>query len=135
MAPDADKLRQRKTATNHAALESLALNVLEGEVLRGNDVDEQSTETMATSRNIATIDQLYGHEVCIDGIIYDLTNFQHPGGDTIKMFGGNDVTVQYRMIHPYHTAHHLNKLTRVGKVLKYQPEYVLLYYRFCPLAR
>jgi hypothetical protein len=46
---------------------------------------------------------LQGHEVCIDGVVYDLRGFDHPGGGTIGLFGGNDVSVQYRMIHPHHT--------------------------------
>lgn len=40
------------------------------------------------------------------------------------LFGGNDVTVQYKMIHPYHTQHHLEKMKKVGKVSDYNVEYV-----------
>lgn len=55
-------------------------------------------------------------EISICGTIYDLTSFPHPGGNVIQFFGGNDVTVQYKMIHPYHTDKHLEKMRAVGKV-------------------
>jgi fatty acid desaturase (delta-4 desaturase) len=54
-------------------------------------------------------------EISISGTIYDLTDFVHPGGEVIKFFGGNDVTVQYKMIHPYHTEKHLEKMRAVGR--------------------
>ena len=41
---------------------------------------------------------LKGHEIAVDGIVYDISDFKHPGGDAIKMFGGNDVSVQYRCV-------------------------------------
>lgn len=44
-----------------------------------------------------TIESLSGDEVAIDGIVYTLNDFNHPGGDQIKLFGGNDVTVQYKV--------------------------------------
>jgi fatty acid desaturase (delta-4 desaturase) len=94
MAPDADKLRQRKTQ----------------EV----DVATQPTD------KISTLKGLGGTEVVIDGLVYDIADFNHPGGESILLFGGNDVTVQYKMIHPYHTAKHLEKMKHVGKV----PDYV-----------
>ena len=105
MAPDADKLRQRKAVT----------------------VDE----TQATTKVIRTLTNLKPNEVCIDGVVYDLTNFEHPGGDSIHLFGGNDVTVQYKMIHPYHTDKHLEKMKRVGKVADYSSEYVARVLRMC----
>ena len=40
----------------------------------------------------------------------------HPGGDSVLLFGGNDVTVQYKMIHPYHTSKHLEKMAVMGKI-------------------
>jgi fatty acid desaturase (delta-4 desaturase) len=92
MGPDANKLRQRKTADN-----------------------DRATVTTQTER-IASLSSLKGNEVCIDGIIYNVDNFDHPGGDAILIFGGNDVTIQYKMIHPYHTDKHLEKMKRVGKV-------------------
>jgi len=73
------------------------------------------------SRNVKN---LKSTEVVIDGIIYDLSGFQHPGGDSVMIFGGNDVTVQYKMIHPYHTAKHLEKLKAVGKVTDGRNDYV-----------
>ena len=79
---------------------------------------EQST----SSERICNMDKLKSTEVCIDGVIYDLTDFYHPGGESINVFGGNDVTVQYKMIHPYHTEKHLAKMKRVGKVADYAPE-------------
>ena len=97
MAPDADTIRQRRATANEA---------------------EQST----ASERICSMDKLKSTEVCIDGVIYDLTNFYHPGGESINVFGGNDVTVQYKMIHPYHTEKHLAKMKRVGKVADYAPE-------------
>lgn len=100
MAPDADALRQRR---------------------QGSKVD--SAEQSTAPERICSLDNLKPSELCIDGIIYDLTNFQHPGGESIGVFGGNDATVQYKMIHPYHTEKHLQKMKRVGKVADYVPEY------------
>jgi len=59
---------------------------------------------------------LRGTEVVIDSVIYDLDGFDHPGGSSILIFGGNDVTVQYKMIHPFHTSKHLEKMRMVGQV-------------------
>ena len=98
MAPDADTLRQRKSAAPSAA--------------------EQST----APERICSLSHLKPDEVCIDGVIYDLNSFDHPGGVSIQIFGGNDVTVQYKMIHPYHTEKHLAKMKRVGKVADYVAE-------------
>lgn len=100
MPPDANKLRQRKAT----------------------DAATKSTET----ETIKSLASLKSTEVCIDGVIYSLQQFEHPGGDAINLFGGNDVTIQYKMIHPYHTDKHLEKMTRVGKVADYTTEYVLL---------
>ena len=91
MPPDADKLRQRHTTTAQK--------------------DKATTATHSRS-----VKELKGNEIVIDGIIYDLSNFYHPGGEQINVFGGNDVTVHYKMIHPYHTAKHLEKMTPVGNV-------------------
>jgi fatty acid desaturase (delta-4 desaturase) len=95
MAPDADKLRQRNT-------------------------------TPVSSRNpaekVCTLKSLQPNEVAIDGVIYDLTSFEHPGGESIYIFGGNDATTQYKMIHPYHTSKHLEKMQRVGTVPDYHSE-------------
>ena len=97
MPPDASQVRQRRT-------------------IGGKDdanVDD------ATRERLCTLDHLKPHEVCIDGNIYDLTSFYHPGGESINVFGGNDVSATYRMIHPYHTSKHLEKMTKVGTVADY----------------
>jgi hypothetical protein len=63
--------------------------------------------------------------MCIDGIIYNIEEFstKHPGGNTFLTFGGNDVTTQYKMIHPYHTNKHLLKMgPPVGIVQDYHTE-------------
>ena len=99
MAPDADKLRQRKTVS----------------------VEKKVTDA-ATHERISTEKGLKGTEVAIEGVIYDLTSFEHPGGESIGIFGGNDVTIQYKMIHPYHTSKHLEKMTRVGVIPDYHSE-------------
>lgn len=92
----------------------------------GSLESENGNETNAddsTIRCIQTIKELKGNEVAIGGIVYDLTDFKHPGGNSIRIFGGNDVTVQYNMIHPYHTNKHLEKMKKVGSVAKYRNEY------------
>ncbi len=94
MAPNADKSSLRQRFANDDA----DLN---------NDPATQPTTLL---KNIKST------EVVIDGTIYDLTSFKHPGGDSVMLFGGNDVSVQYKMIHPYHTSKHLEKMTAVGKV-------------------
>ena len=71
---------------------------------------------------ISTLKSLAPTEIVIDGAIYDITDFDHPGGESIQLFGGNDVTVQYKMIHPYHTEKHLEKMKRVGTVPDYSSE-------------
>ncbi len=76
----------------------------------------------ATQPPLRSIKRLSGTELAIDGIIYDISDFVHPGGEVIKFFGGNDVTVQYKMIHPYHTGKHLEKMKAVGKVVDYEAE-------------
>mmetsp|Transcript_16475 Transcript_16475/g.33970 ORF Transcript_16475/g.33970 Transcript_16475/m.33970 type:complete len:461 (-) Transcript_16475:98-1480(-) len=73
-----------------------------------------------------TIRELKGHEISIENVIYDISDFDHPGGDQIKVFGGNDVTVQYKMIHHGHSAnpaHYLSKMKKVGYVTDYECEY------------
>jgi acyl-lipid (7-3)-desaturase (Delta-4 desaturase) len=96
MPPDADKVRQRKT-------------------------DVQSP-LINKSESLKTLSKLRDNEVCIDGVVYDIDSFDHPGGDQIKIFGGNDATVQYRMIHPHHTGKQLEKLTAIGKVVDFTSE-------------
>jgi fatty acid desaturase (delta-4 desaturase) len=100
MAPDQDQLRQRN------------------KIAVVDEVDE-----VDDSLRISTLNGIKPNEVVMDGIIYDITNFDHPGGDSIYMFGGNDVSVHYKMIHPYHTSKHLEKMKRVGRVPDYTNEY------------
>ena len=100
MPPDADTLRQRNN------------NKLQGsEFVSNND-----------TTTVRSLQSLQPNEVCIDGIIYDINSFHHPGGASIHVFGGNDVTVQYKMIHPYHTDKHLEKMAKVGKVADFVTE-------------
>jgi fatty acid desaturase (delta-4 desaturase) len=86
-----------------------------------NAGDPVNSDT-ATQSSLRSLKALKGTEVVIDGVIYDIADFVHPGGEVIKFFGGNDVTVQYKMIHPYHTGKHLEKMMMVGKVVDYEPE-------------
>jgi len=101
MAPDADRLRQRHT-----------------KVVAEKD-DTSATEPVLRISTLKTVGET---EVVIDGGIYDIKDFNHPGGESILLFGGNDVTVQYKMIHPYHTKKHLEKMKRVGTVPDYSSE-------------
>jgi len=80
-------------------------------------VDDPSTES-----TLRSLKGLKGNEIAIEGNIYDIIDFVHPGGEVIKFFGGNDVTVQYKMIHPHHTGKQLEKMKMVGKVVDYVPE-------------
>ena len=98
---------------------SILRNRITTKVNAGNLVD---TDDAATQSSLRSIKHLKGNEVAIDGIIYDITDFVHPGGEVVKFFGGNDVTVQYKMIHPYHTGKHLEKMKAVGKVVDYVAE-------------
>lgn len=102
MAPDADRLRHRRTKE----LDEIAHSNATEPVLR-----------------ISSLKTLGETEIVIDGAIFDIKNFDHPGGESILMFGGNDCTVQYKMIHPYHTKKHLDKMERVGTVPDYSSEY------------
>lgn len=104
MAPDADTLRQRRPVPEEPTT-----------------ADDGTTPT-ASAERICGLEHLRPAEVSVDGVIYDLTDFDHPGGESIMLFGGNDVTVQYKMIHPYHTEKHLQKMKRVGKVADHASE-------------
>lgn len=103
MAPDADRLRQRRTKD----FDDVA--------------DANATEP---ALRISTMKSIGETEIVIDGAIYDIKDFNHPGGESILLFGGNDVTETYKMIHPYHTTKHLQKMERVGTVPDYTNEYV-----------
>lgn len=95
-----------------------------------SSVDDSSlSDPSSTARNgakVCRLNELESTEVCIDGVIYSLVGFDHPGGDSIHIFGGNDVSVLYKMIHPTHSSSsstvHLRRLRCVGKVSDYVPE-------------
>ena len=105
MAPDADKLRQRNN---------------------GSTLKDASSVSTTTANTIKTIETLKANEIAIDGVVYDISNFDHPGGETINVFGGNDASTVYRMIHPHHAGgknKHLEKLEQVGIIKDYKCEY------------
>ena len=89
-------------------------------------IDEHGDITTSTiSRNLVPCgkeksntkkdDKIPATAVAIDGILYDLDGFHHPGGASINLFGGNDVTVLYKMIHPHHSQeYHSKKMVKVG---------------------
>jgi acyl-lipid (7-3)-desaturase (Delta-4 desaturase) len=114
MPPDAEKLRQRVGGSG-------TTKVVTG--VAGNS-DAATVTTTTNHERLCTLSKLTNTEFCIDGIIYDVSDFQHqhPGGLSFLTFTGNDVTVQYKMIHPYHTSKHLLKMKRVGKVIDYTSE-------------
>jgi fatty acid desaturase (delta-4 desaturase) len=96
-----------------------------GSTLRNRIAEKPTIEESDSATKPAalrSLKRLNGTEVAIEGIIYDIADFVHPGGDAIKFFGGNDVTVQYKMIHPYHTDKHLEKMKVVGVAADYEPE-------------
>ena len=101
MAPDADRLRQRRSKE----LDDLA-----------------NSDATEPALRISTLKTLGETEIVIDGAIYDIKDFDHPGGESILLFGGNDCTVQYKMIHPYHSKKMLEKMKRVGTVPDYSSE-------------
>lgn len=101
MAPNANQSRLRNRIVNKLS----------------EDSDDATMSTVLTKN-------LKDNEIAIDGIIYDLNGFKHPGGDSIHVFGGNDVTVQYKMIHPLHSKKQLKKMRTLGKVSDYKMEYL-----------
>ena len=76
----------------------------------GDDLPElrRRATTVGNSGLAATKDSPLAHldpgHICVDGTVYELAGFvdEHPGGDSIGLFGGSDCTVQYHMIHPCH---------------------------------
>lgn len=77
----------------------------------------------ASSLEERRLDQLQAHEICLEGKIYSIKDFDHPGGESIQVFGGQDATVLYRMIHANHSKlYHTSKLPCVGVVTDYQSE-------------
>jgi fatty acid desaturase (delta-4 desaturase) len=61
--------------------------------------------------------------IAIDGIVYSIDGWEHPGGDQIRLFGGNDVSVQYRMIHTFHNKYMINKMPKIGILKNYRNDY------------
>ncbi len=75
---------------------------------RGSGGTGDCAEASATLKHDAeknVLAKLDSQHICVDGIVYALGSFpkEHPGGESIAMFGGSDCTVHYRMIHPYVT--------------------------------
>lgn len=99
----------------------------ESKVRRRRD-HEKEANTSSKERIISTVKGLQNNEVAIDGVVYDLDSFVHPGGSTIGVFGGNDVTVQYKMIHAHHSNSngdgnkHLEKMKKVGRLVDFTSE-------------
>jgi len=106
MAPNADQNRLRQRLNNNNSNSNNEINT--------NDIDTDNNA--ATAPTATQLKDIKSTEVVIDGTIYDLKSFMHPGGDSVLLFGGNDVTVQYKMIHPYHTSKHLEKMAVMGKI-------------------
>lgn len=91
---------------------------------RVKDVDKiDAADDNATCPTIM-LKNLRGNEIAIEGVIYDLDGFNHPGGDIIKMYGGNEVTNIYRMMHPHHKgSQKLKKLKKVGVASDWEREW------------
>lgn len=86
--------------------------------------EQQNDDPSSSSKERRlTVEGLKNNEVAIDGIIYDLESFVHPGGSSIGVFGGNDVTIQYKMIHAYHNSNkQLEKMKKVGRLVDFNSE-------------
>ena len=97
-------------------------SILRNRIANKVNASENIDSDASTQSSLRSLKALKGNEVAIDGVIYNIADFVHPGGEVIKFFGGNDVTVQYKMIHPYHTGKHLEKMKMVGKVVDHEPE-------------
>lgn len=67
--------------------------------------------------------ELPDNTIAIDGVVYLLDDWEHPGGNQIRLFGGNDVSVQYRMIHAFHGEETRKVMPVVGKLLNYNKDY------------
>eukprot|EP00933_Yihiella_yeosuensis_P008696 TRINITY_DN11428_c0_g2_i1.p1 TRINITY_DN11428_c0_g2~~TRINITY_DN11428_c0_g2_i1.p1 ORF type:complete len:461 (+),score=69.03 TRINITY_DN11428_c0_g2_i1:53-1435(+) len=82
------------------------------------------TETGASTKFRTS--ELGSTQISIEDAVYDIADFEHPGGDIIKAFGGNDVTVQYKMIHHGHSTnpeYYLSKMKKVGILTDYKSAY------------
>ena len=100
MAPDAERQRSQDKAS----------------LLNSSESGSGESVEIGSPVIFKDLSELRGNLIAIDGVVYNLDGFHHPGGDQIKLFSGNDVTIQYKMIHPSHNAGHLRKLTVVGKL-------------------
>ena len=103
----------------NASASGLTQRLVSADPTRSTVTDEDATEPTQILRSNK---HLANTEVSIEGTIYDISDFKHPGGEVIKFFGGNDVTVQYRMIHHRHGDKQLAKMRAVGKVVDYEAE-------------
>mmetsp|Transcript_50072 Transcript_50072/g.73545 ORF Transcript_50072/g.73545 Transcript_50072/m.73545 type:complete len:459 (+) Transcript_50072:25-1401(+) len=83
----------------------------------------RAEDIFSTNKVFNSEKELTEDVVAIDGIVYSILGWDHPGGDQIKLFGGNDVTVQYRMIHPFHVASLVDKMPKVGTLKNYRKDY------------
>lgn len=83
MPPNAEvkNLRSRSIPTKKSSSSSSTAN------------DDPATQS--TSPVNRTLKSLNGNEIAIDGVIYDIDGFVHPGGEVISFFGGNDVRVLF----------------------------------------
>ena len=98
------------------------MSILRNRIANKANAAEHIDSNASMQSSLQSLKALKGTEVAIDGVISNIADFVHPGGEVIKFFGGNDVTVQYKMIHPYHTGKHLEKMKMVGKVVYHEPE-------------
>ena len=90
--PDAENVR----------LQNRNMNL--SEEMEGSGAEIESSVSVFKDAN-----DLSGNLTAIHGIVFSLDGFNHPGGEQIELFGGNDVTVQYKMIHLHHTSKQLKK--------------------------
>lgn len=101
--PEDNKLHQRKLKKDDVTLPE----------------EEQVVNDTMMNKKYETVDELTEDEVAIDGVVYDISEFNHPGGDVIKMFGGNDVSNVYKFNHLYHSSKALEKMKKVGVLKNY----------------
>lgn len=90
----------------------------------GEAIDEVVDAKKNEQLPAVSIKDVKQDQVIIEGTIYSFEGFKHPGGDIYQMFGGNDVSVLYKMVHPYHTAKHLEKMKAVGKASDWNREFL-----------
>lgn len=90
---------------------------------RNGEADNEKRIAQAVEARVEKVKDIEGDEVVIDGLIYSFEGFDHPGGEIYRMFGGEDVSVFYKMIHPHHNARNLEKMKVVGKASDWKPEY------------